>query len=138
MGFRLVPLPECRAWRAVDPVPIEVAGKPFTVGRAPSCDVETPRDPRLSSVHFVLQPFEGGCLALVDQSTNGTFINGTRIEKGKPLLLLDGDIITCVVQNCQAASRDATLAKTFVGFRFRSTAGGDSSSDGMYLTHLRC
>ncbi len=64
---------------------------PATVGRAAECDLSLPTDPALSARHFRLSE-RGGTPWIEDlQSTNGTFLNGRRIEIGP---LKEGDLIS--------------------------------------------
>jgi adenylate cyclase len=68
-----------------------------TVGRKQG-SIDTPQmvlleDPMISRTHLELRVEEAGGVVLVDQSTNGTRVNGTKAEPGAPLALRDGDLI---------------------------------------------
>lgn len=49
-------------------------------------------DPAVSRLHFELRVDDDG-VALVDQSTNGTRVNGTKLERDEPIALRDSDFI---------------------------------------------
>jgi len=53
---------------------------PVTVGRSPQCEIYI-NDSGLSRVHAKLTPDEGGLLIEDQNSTNGSFINGSRIQR---------------------------------------------------------
>jgi predicted component of type VI protein secretion system len=50
-------------------------------------------DPVVSRTHLELRVEAEGGVVLVDQSTNGTRVNGAKAEPGAPLALRDGDLI---------------------------------------------
>src|SRR4051794_22176738 len=50
-------------------------------------------DPMVSRAHLELRGGAEGGVVLVDQSTNGTRVNGSKVEPGEPLVLSDGDLI---------------------------------------------
>lgn len=64
------------------PVPAQVV-----IGRAPECDISIPSD-EISRRHAQVKPISDGLSVEDLGSSNGTFINGQRIEKG---LLRPGD-----------------------------------------------
>jgi adenylate cyclase len=69
----------------------------LTVGRKQG-SIDTPQlvlleDPMVSRAHLELRAEAVGGVVLVDQSTNGTRVNGTKVEPGEPLALSDGDLI---------------------------------------------
>ena len=54
---------------------------PLRVGRDPACDISFHDDSTVSVNHAVFEPHPSGVLVLTDQgSTNGTFVNGHRID----------------------------------------------------------
>ena len=120
--LRLEPLPGCYTVDSVLlSVDSSVAGR-ITAGRAAGCEIRLPSDGRLSSQHFyVTLGATPGALSVTDTSTNGTFLNGSRIPKGSPQPLAVGDVITAVVPSKAVAAKDASLAKCFVGFTVTST-----------------
>ena len=75
---------------------VSVPGRLF-VGR--ECAGIEPRqrlildDPGISRDHFELRSDPDGRTRLIDHSTNGTWVNGRRVERGEPMLLGDGDRI---------------------------------------------
>lgn len=50
-------------------------------------------EPSISRDHFELRSDADGTTRLVDHSTNGTWVNGRRVERGEPVTLTDGDSI---------------------------------------------
>ena len=63
--------------------------RPLRIGRAPECEVRLDEE-GVSRIHCEVRP-DGDLLALVDlHSTNGTYVNGTRVHEAR---LTDGDSI---------------------------------------------
>jgi adenylate cyclase len=50
-------------------------------------------DPLVSRDHLELRSDPGCGSLLIDSSTNGTWVNGRRVERGEPITLVDGDRI---------------------------------------------
>jgi adenylate cyclase len=50
-------------------------------------------EPSISRDHFELRSDSDGATRLVDHSTNGTWVNGRRVERSEPVTLVDGDRI---------------------------------------------
>lgn len=69
-------------------------------------------EPSISRDHFELRSDSDGTTRLIDHSTNGTWVNGRRLERGEPVMLADGDRIEV---------GDLTL-------EFRATAAGPSGA----------
>jgi class 3 adenylate cyclase len=75
---------------------VPVPGRLF-VGR--ECAGIAPRqrlildEPSISRDHFELRSESPGTTRLIDHSTNGTWVNGRRLERGEPVRLSDGDRI---------------------------------------------
>jgi pSer/pThr/pTyr-binding forkhead associated (FHA) protein len=82
-GGRLVSLDDGREY--------VVAGKSITVGRDASCDVVA-TSKNVSRRHAEVMPTPKGYL-VIDSSTNGTLVNGQRIDGQQ--LLARGDVIKC-------------------------------------------
>ncbi|SCU95502.1 LAME_0F12398g1_1 [Lachancea meyersii CBS 8951] len=68
--------------------------KAWSFGRNPQCDYHLGNTSRFSNRHFQILLGEDGNLLLKDTSTNGTWLNGERIEKERNQLLSQGDEIT--------------------------------------------
>jgi len=68
----------------------EFAGNEIFIGRHPSCDLQFPKDIVAISRKHAHIIREGNRFKLVDTSTNGTFVNGTKIEES---WLKNGDVI---------------------------------------------
>lgn len=68
----------------------EFAGNEIFIGRHPSCDLQFPRDIVAISRKHAHIIREGNRFKLVDSSTNGTFVNGKKIDES---WLKDGDVI---------------------------------------------
>jgi pSer/pThr/pTyr-binding forkhead associated (FHA) protein len=66
-------------------------GQSVTVGRAPGrAEVALPQDTFLSGLHFAVECSASGCRVVDRKSSNGTFLNGARIQDA---MLADGDEI---------------------------------------------
>ena len=63
----------------------------ISIGRHPSCHVHFPTDLSTVSRKHAEIVREGNRFKLIDQSTNGTFVNGKRVEEAH---LKDGDVLT--------------------------------------------
>ena len=61
-----------------------------SIGRHPSCHVQFPKDFAIISREHARIVREGNRFKLIDQSTNGTYLNGTKITEA---ILKDGDIL---------------------------------------------
>lgn len=64
----------------------------ITIGRGSSADVRLPH-PAVSHEHVTLQVQKVGYVALDSGSTNGTWVNGTRVIYNRPKALRDGDVL---------------------------------------------
>lgn len=64
-------------------------------GRKSSCRVQI-KHPAVSGIHCELTNLGSGEVWLKDHSTNGTFVNGTIVGKGKKVLLHDGSEIVLI------------------------------------------
>jgi pSer/pThr/pTyr-binding forkhead associated (FHA) protein len=68
-------------------IPLE--GVPVHIGRGPSADLHLD-DSSVSRRHAILVPRPSGARILDDRSSNGTFVNGRRVQQAD---LSDGDVI---------------------------------------------
>lgn len=68
----------------------EFAGNSVSIGRHPSCDVQFPPDLDILSRKHAQIVREGNRFKLIDQSTNGTFLNNKPVKEA---FLKDGDIL---------------------------------------------
>lgn len=68
----------------------EFSDTEISIGRHPSCHVRFPKDLAIISREHARIVREGNRFKIIDQSTNGTFLNGTRITEA---FLKDGDIL---------------------------------------------
>jgi len=114
-------LPTLEVWlpqKAMDELQLEVGQQPFTIGRKPSCSLVL-LDPRVSGEHLSFSCSEGGIVIACDTSSNGSFLNGKRLEKQQLTQLSNGDVLSVVVPvkatpaNLDSKKRD-TLIATFV------------------------
>lgn len=68
----------------------EFASNSISIGRHPSCDLQFPTDLDILSRQHAQIIREGNRFKLIDQSTNGTFLNGKPVKEA---FLKDGDIL---------------------------------------------
>jgi len=68
----------------------EFSDHEISIGRHPSCLVQFPKDLAIISREHARIVREGNRFKLIDQSTNGTFLNGKQITEA---MLKDGDIL---------------------------------------------
>ena len=67
------------------------AGQSVVIGRAPDrAQFAVPHDNHMSGIHFAVECEPAGCRVIDKRSTNGTFLNGKRIDQA---LLSNGDEI---------------------------------------------
>ncbi len=69
--------------------------KTYSIGREPSCSIVI-NDPQkiISRNHAVLTIADNGKITIVDQSTNGTYVNGIRISSNVPVPVTRKDRIS--------------------------------------------
>ncbi|MDP5217205.1 type VI secretion system-associated FHA domain protein TagH [Ruegeria sp. 2205SS24-7] len=74
--------------------PVSMQGGSLTVGRGPANDLVLPDpDKTLSKSHFAIED-QAGSVVVVDLSTNGTFLNYSKIPLGRtPTPLSNGDVL---------------------------------------------
>ena len=80
---------------------VELRGSQMTIGRNPHvCNVVLDH-PGISGVHCIISPHtqEKGCFVVVDKSTNGTFVDGQRVGKGKSTVVPTGTEIAVLRTN---------------------------------------
>ena len=75
--------------------PVQMRGGSMTVGRGPNNDLVLPDPDRmLSKSHFVIEDHNGR-IVVVDFSTNGTFLNYSKVPLGRtPTTLNNGDVLS--------------------------------------------
>lgn len=75
--------------------PVQMRGGSLTVGRGPGNDLVLPDPERmLSKSHFVIEDHNGK-VVIVDFSTNGTFLNYSKVPLGRtPTPLNNGDVLS--------------------------------------------
>ncbi|EHM99930.1 Rad53p [Saccharomyces cerevisiae x Saccharomyces kudriavzevii VIN7] len=91
--------------------------KVWTFGRNPACDYNLGNISRLSNKHFQILLGEDGNLLLNDISTNGTWLNGQKVEKNSNQLLSQGDEITIGV----GVESDILSLVIFINDKFRQS-----------------
>jgi pSer/pThr/pTyr-binding forkhead associated (FHA) protein len=69
----------------------ELSDPEIIIGRHPDCQVQFPKDVVTLSRRHARIVREGNRFKIVDQSTNGTFVNGKQVQEA---YLKDGDVIT--------------------------------------------
>ena len=71
----------------------ELTKEEYSIGRTEDCDICVP-DPTISSHHCTLRSAEAGGYAVTDEgSTNGTRVNGEKIEAKETQALVNSDIL---------------------------------------------
>ena len=75
--------------------PVTMRGPSLTIGRGPANDLVLPDPDRmLSKSHCVIED-QGGNVVVIDLSTNGTFLNYSKVALGPvPTPLSNGDVLT--------------------------------------------
>jgi len=66
----------------------------FTIGRSPKCAISIGDAPGISRKHALLEVGADGCTLCDLGSTNGVFVNGTRIPLGTAAAIVPGDRIS--------------------------------------------
>ena len=67
--------------------------KVLLIGRGDNCHIQI-EDSRVSRQHALLKLYPLGKIEIVDQSTNGTAVNGVRIKANVPKRVTRGDVVT--------------------------------------------
>ena len=81
-------------FRQTDTIELQ-EGESYQVGRMAASALLL-SDSRVSGRHFVFEAVADG-MSVCDHSTNGTYLNGKRLEKGAPIVLADGDVVVPLV-----------------------------------------
>lgn len=89
--------------------------KTWTFGRNKNSDYFLGDVSRLSNKHFMVMLGEEGTLLLQDTSTNGTWLNGVRIQKNTNHILAQGDEVTVAV----GVAKDVVSLVMFINDNFR-------------------
>jgi pSer/pThr/pTyr-binding forkhead associated (FHA) protein len=79
---------------AGDGAPINVQTGTFTIGRRDGNDIVIPNDPYISGAHAMLQTDDSGSFLTDVGSTNGTTVNGVRLDANSRQQLMEGDEVT--------------------------------------------
>ena len=66
------------------------SGRALRIGRTANADHSFPDDKQMSGLHFAIESREKGCRLVDLDSSNGTFLNGTRVKEA---MLANGDQI---------------------------------------------
>lgn len=72
---------------------LKLEGHTWCVGRHPSCEIVV-SDSSISRKHFDISRTENGFFVTDHGSSNGTMVNGERIEPSSPHKILSGDVLT--------------------------------------------
>lgn len=100
----------------------ELADSEIKIGRHPDCQVRFAREEvTLSRIHAAIVR-EGNRFKIIDQSTNGTFVNGVRVPEA---YLKDGDVLMFA----EGGPKVSFLTMTAPAVRQDAQAGPDFSSN---------
>src|SRR5437763_569131 len=83
-----------------------VISSPLNIGQASEAEIAFPNDGMLSRLHARIEPDGKGWRVVDLDSTNGTFINGIRVENG--LAISPGDQLQCGNQLIKIAASQRT------------------------------
>lgn len=70
---------------------VEVITNVFSVGKSASCNYTISGNPTISRNHVIISKKLGEFYLVDEKSTNGTFINGEKVEKNREYCLKNGD-----------------------------------------------
>ena len=95
--------------------PVQMQGGSLTVGRGDANDLVLPDPDRLlSKNHFVIEDHNGN-VVIVDLSTNGTFLNYSKIPLGRtPTPINNGDVLTAGSYELVVEIRDDNAAANVI------------------------
>lgn len=71
----------------------QVLGRRFVVGKSKHSTFQVKDTATVSRSHAILSVNDNACTIMDDESRNGTFVNGERLESGVPRRLSDGDTV---------------------------------------------
>lgn len=71
----------------------EINANPFVIGKGAGCDYLIEDNKAISRRHAVIEKRDGIYVITDENSTNGSFVNGRRLESNQPEILRDGDVI---------------------------------------------
>lgn len=97
--------------------PLVPSARRVTVGREASADVWVFWDKRISRLHAVLE-CDGDRWAVTDESSNGSYLNGARLD-GRQDLSHDDELRFGATQMTFRVHRDAAAEQTFLGTNAR-------------------
>lgn len=72
---------------------IEVLNDSFVVGKSASCNYTVIGNPTISRRHIIISRKQGEFYLVDEKSTNGTYINGSIIERNREYKLTNGDML---------------------------------------------
>lgn len=72
---------------------LELGAAEIKIGRAPDNAIILTNDTKVSGHHALIRPMNGGYCVIDTGSTNGTFVNGQRLERNAPRQLYHNDIV---------------------------------------------
>ncbi len=105
----------------------------YTIGRTENCDISMP-DSTISGHHCTLFQSDAGVFYLRDEgSTNGTRVNGVKLEAGQEVPLQHGDIfqvgaIEVMYDTGEFAARSESRTMTVINLEETNTGEVDSTS----------
>ncbi|MDM8300109.1 FHA domain-containing protein [Collinsella tanakaei] len=71
----------------------EIRGRRFVVGKSKHSSFQVRDTTTVSRSHAIFTVENGTCTITDDDSRNGTYVNGIRLESGVPMELVDGDTV---------------------------------------------
>lgn len=100
-------------WRASGATLAPLEKTPVTVGRSDSNDVSLMDDPKASRLHAVLERLPAGWYVRDLSSRNGTFVNGERVDRDRPIHNGDEIVIgsTRLVYRAESPTVEAGLTE---------------------------
>lgn len=111
----------------------ELTEDQYTIGRTDASDISVP-DPTISGHHATLLQLENGGFAVRDEgSTNGTRVNGVRLEAGEVQPLVHSDILQVggveMLFDCEHMRTDSSTTQTVINLE--DVEAGDVQVSGM-------